>query len=140
MEIKNKDWLPLVGDYAHMANVSVIALVYVEDTDAAGMYDPDENCIVINIAPNVLAEVADRYLLKPSELEKIAMAVFLEECVHSRGIDDETTAAAFATMLLTMIPEEKFKTRCNMVSYVKSVLSNINKDVKAIEGSVTIAL
>ena len=146
MEIKNESWLPIVRDYAHMAKVGTIAMVFIEDVDAAGMFDPENDCIVINIAPNVLGSVADRYMLKPSQLEEIVMCVFLEECIHSQGVTDETTAAVMATMLSKLVPKNRLKTRGGMATYAKKMLKKIprrkkeEKMLSIVNGNAPIAL
>ena len=124
MKIHNEAWFPLTRKYAHMAKVSDIAMVFEEDVDVAGMFDPEHDCIIVNMAPNVLAEVAVNYQLKPSELEKIAACVFLEECVHSQGVDNEDQARIMARFLSEAISKKDLKHKGGMATYAKEMLSN----------------
>lgn len=119
MKIHNENWFPLVKKYSDLAKVSNIAMVYEEDVDVAGMFDPENDSIVINIAPNVLAEVAINYNLRSSELAKIAACVFLEECVHSQGIDDEEQAKVMARMLVENIPADELEHKGGMAAYAE---------------------
>ncbi len=120
MEIKNGSWLPFINDYKILARVKKVIVVYIEDTDVAGMYDDD--IIVVNVAPNVLAEISGRYGLKPHQLERTALSVFMEECVHSQGVDDEEKAVVVATVLSSAIPDKYLMENSGIARYTNRLL------------------
>ncbi len=122
MRIRNESWLPFVKDYAGLAKAKEIVMVYMEDTDVAGMYDSEKEMIVINVAPNILAQVSERYGLRPSELEKTALAVFLEECNHSQGVDDEEQAVVMSCIMLSAISDDYIMENSGVVRYVNRLL------------------
>ena len=123
MEIRNKHWLPIVDQFKHMArDVDKVSIVYMEDEDVAGMFDPDDKHIVVNIAPNVLAGVAERYNLRPRELERVALSVFIEECAHSRGIEDEGMAVMAAKAVTSQVTDQELMEGSGMVGYANAML------------------
>ena len=121
-KIDNLAWFPILADYAHLANVERIVIVNEEDVDAAGAYEPDDDMIVVNMAVNLLASVADRYGLPASSFEETAMCVFIEECAHSRGIEDEAVAATMARTLMEKIPKERLEKKGGIATYMKNQL------------------
>ena len=130
MKLVNKHWYPFISELSNLADkeaVEKIVFIYKEDANAAGLFDPDIKTICVNIAPNCLADVADRYGLKITDFERIAVAVFLEEAVHSHGVTNETVAATMATMLLGMVPEEKFGKQ-SIFTYINEELRKCNAD------------
>ena len=112
MKVINSHWFPLIEHKllgVPDPSVKEIVFVYEEEAEAAGFYDPDTNRIVVNFAPNCLAAVAKRYKLPPLALTRVALAVYFEECAHSRGVVDETEAEKIAARMVAKVPDEDMK-------------------------------
>ena len=124
MKIINEHWFPIAKTFAEIANAEEMVFVYMEDVDKAGMYDPEKDRIVVNVAPNVLAGVSHQYGIDPIELEKIALAVLIEEIAHSFGAA-EPEAKAIAS-LVRSLPEIK-KKESGIVGYIRYQLEKENK-------------
>ena len=116
MKIINEHWFPIAKPFAELANASEMVFVYMEDVNKAGYYDPEKDRIVVNVAPNVLAMVAPQYGLSPIDLEKIALAVTIEEIAHSFGAAEP--AAKAIARLVKSLPEIK-KKKSGIVGYIK---------------------
>ena len=116
MKIINEHWFPIAKPFAELANASEMVFVYMEDVNKAGYYDPEKDRIVVNVAPNVLAMVAPQYGLSPIDLEKIALAVTIEEIAHSFGAKEP--AAKAIARLVRSLPEIK-KKKSGIVGYIK---------------------
>ena len=124
MKIINEHWFPLAKRFAEIANAEEMVFVYMEDVDKAGMYDPEKDRIVVNVAPNVLARASHQYGIDPIELEKIALAVLVEEIVHSFGAG-EPEAKAIAR-LVRSLPKIK-KKESGIVGYIRHQLEKERK-------------
>ena len=131
--IVNAHWFPIIEKFNRVPDVDVreCIFVYMEDTEIAGFFDSEQKRIVVNIAPNVLAGVAKRYGLSPRQMERIALAVFLEEAAHSRGENDETKAASIATNLVNRVSEEDLQKEGGLISIIRKSLECAADTVEA---------
>jgi len=125
MKIINKKWFPIIEEFSGLAkDVDQIVMFQEENTEVAGSFEPEKKIITLNIEPAILMDIADRFGLKETDLELIALAVFFEECMHSQGIDDEERAASLATIMIN-----KF----NNISFEKYVPFNTRHNIELIK-------
>jgi len=131
MKIINEQFMPEVRNFVPLVNKDFerIIFVYEEDVDSAGYCDYERKELIVNIAPNVLAEVAVRYDIRPSDIPRVAMAVFLEEAIHSHGERDEAKAALLAGVFAKALPR-KLLARRGVIRYINDMLEVIRNELR----------